>query len=1173
MVLDESLYSKYQLKKLQLKITMTITNTNNVPLIPIVYSLDLSQVLNIKGLTFKDTCTLIKVEQDFFLSLLPNEQAALINSFLSSLDSHFKHGFLNSEDLTILPLVSEFLPSFFNSEYASDITTYINGEKSKETYKWLYNLIILTLYFLCCISLQKIVDNESIDSDLISDFKYKERVLFSRVDASIRHHMRKRGLSLIKNTYIGFDTEFNQVNRLSNSLVSAQLAITSGLSLKVPNTPRYTISSFDVEKNKLHKSKPKSEVFNYSKVETSIQWLLQEISRVKNGSYDESMVILTEGLKTIKGMKYYEADEQTTFNFPRSEIQPYIAIKDTVSLKELLHTATLISTPFLNSMSNTALTLVKDICSRNLTLQNGKDSLLEQLYYHYHDYSKIEELAIASEKQLAVITQVEVPQSEVKGLEANGIGQRCRKRVKRLKLTDEKTRSRELMPDLFTGQQSVNVTSSRYYYLAAHLTAADLTMLSDFALIKEELNIVNGSFVTLRDPLNYCGKKIHIRDTMLLAPGGSKSLARVGMLYGEAFHKITISKENLKDMKSFFANEPEKFIDYALRDALISLKHSLWMDDFNFNLGGRGVPLSLSSIGRRYVKQIWEESKYSGYQVSQKYSLGDVSSTITPKGLNEIREIGFLLPYYIANYKGGRNECFMYGVDTKSNWFDYDLTSAYTTVMSMAGHPDYAECRRLSVPELQNMSNYDVLYSYMIIHADFEFPESTKYPSIPCFVDENCTVFPLKGRAVLTGSEYLLAKAQGCNFVFRDLFLIPFKKLTETKEIKPFNLILKQIQEKRREYPKGTINNLMYKEIGNSIYGSVVRGISNKRKYDTKTKTTQRLSGDELSNPIIASWTTAFIRSIIGECLDSIQQLEGLVVSVTTDGFITNIVDLENKISEKYLFSEFKQIRKLLSDDDTGLELKNEGRGMLAWTTRGQLGIESNIKATTGLQHNVYNSKEDLLVTLTEVFKSDGKTLEYIQSRLRSATEIFKKGGHVTMVYKDQHFRMHFDNKRVIEIPLELIDQTSKTEVGNLFTSHVLLDSKPLKSVSQGENLRYISKLPKIKQYSRYSNFGSPDLKYKKTEDLAVINFIKGIVAEPPMFNLHRLDLKKNKHIVEFIKQYDKNTKISANSIAALKGRAITLKSVPRSKETEEFVKYVKSTFQNFDEENFYRGV
>jgi len=354
------------------------------------------------------------------------------------------------------------------------------------------------------------------------------------------------------------------------------------------------------------------------------------------------------------------------------------------------------------------------------------------------------------------------------------------------------------------------------------------------------------------------------------------------------------------------------------------------MEEFNFNSGGIGVPLSLSSIGRRFVKSNWKENNYPGYQISNKYSLGNVSSTLTPKGLNTVKEIGYVLPFYIANYKGGRNECFMYGIDRTTVWYDYDLTSAYTTVMALIGQPDYKNYRRMSISELEQLSRDEILYSYVIINTDFEFPSDTKYPSIPCYVDENCTIFPLRGKGVLTGAEYLLAKIQGCKLQIKDIHYLPFLTHEEYSGLKPFDSVVRIVQEKRREYPKGTISNLMYKEIGNGIYGSVVRGISDKKKYDTKSKRTQRLLGDDLSNPLLASWTTAIIRSIIGECLHSIHQLEGLVVSVTTDGFITNIPELDQKLSGNYLFGEYKKIRQILSDDHFGLELKSQGQGIIA---------------------------------------------------------------------------------------------------------------------------------------------------------------------------------------------------------------------------------------------------
>jgi hypothetical protein len=38
---------------------------------------------------------------------------------------------------------------------------------------------------------------------------------------------------------------------------------------------------------------------------------------------------------------------------------------------------------------------------------------------------------------------------------------------------------------------------------------------------------------------------------------------------------------------------------------------------------------------------------------------------MTPKGLSSagVIKIGSAIPYYLAAYKGGRNECYMYGVD------------------------------------------------------------------------------------------------------------------------------------------------------------------------------------------------------------------------------------------------------------------------------------------------------------------------------------------------------------------------------------------------------------------------------------------------------------------------------------------------------------------------------
>ena len=93
----------------------------------------------------------------------------------------------------------------------------------------------------------------------------------------------------------------------------------------------------------------------------------------------------------------------------------------------------------------------------------------------------------------------------------------------------------------------------------------------------------------------------------------------------------------------------------------------------------------------------------------------------TPIGLSKFGDLGLKMSLYISNYKGGRNESFMYGVDINNgnSWYDYDLVSAYTTVLFKAGHPDYKQGVRVSKEDLKQMSRDYLIYSYTIIKCNF----------------------------------------------------------------------------------------------------------------------------------------------------------------------------------------------------------------------------------------------------------------------------------------------------------------------------------------------------------------------------------------------------------------------------------------------------------------------
>ena len=211
-----------------------------------------------------------------------------------------------------------------------------------------------------------------------------------------------------------------------------------------------------------------------------------------------------------------------------------------------------------------------------------------------------------------------------------------------------------------------------------------------------------------------------------------------------------------------------------------------------------------------------------------------------------------------------------------------------------------------------------------------------------------------------------------------------------------------------------------------------------------------------------------------------------------------------------------------------------------------------------------------MLEVFTETFHTESKSIEYIQTRLRSAKDIFKHGGHVTMLFKDQQFRMHFDNKRLL-ISDSVISNSNSNSNSNPI-EEILLDSKPLISVSQGENLRFISKLPKVKQYQKYSNTGIVANKYNQNEDLVIKNFVKALLTTPPMFKLHRVGLENYKDIVAFIKGFKPNLKIDVNAIAVLKNRSLKRKSVPRTIHCEAFIQYLLVKFKDFEVDSFFRG-
>lgn len=108
--------------------------------------------------------------------------------------------------------------------------------------------------------------------------------------------------------------------------------------------------------------------------------------------------------------------------------------------------------------------------------------------------------------------------------------------------------------------------------------------------------------------------------------------------------------------------------------------------------------------------------------------------------------------------------------------YDYDVTGAYPTAMSMLDYPDYKQLIRVRDVDFSELQlPYELMKCYSGFKVEFNFPTSVAYPNIPVSLDESNVIFPSSGTSYCTGIELLLAQKLGCTLRILDGVVIPFK--------------------------------------------------------------------------------------------------------------------------------------------------------------------------------------------------------------------------------------------------------------------------------------------------------------------------------------------------------------------------------------------------------------
>ncbi|KAG0632674.1 hypothetical protein HOY80DRAFT_1116255 [Tuber brumale] len=327
--------------------------------------------------------------------------------------------------------------------------------------------------------------------------------------------------------------------------------------------------------------------------------------------------------------------------------------------------------------------------------------------------------------------------------------------------------------------------------------------------------------------------------------------------------KLDISQKIKENMDLFKKNHIEKFKEYAMRDSLITLIHSLFMNEFAIRLGSASFPVTLGGLAEKYIDDLDYDDVFDKeiqkFQNSQNTSLDTLAySNSHSDSTLEAKKRNFVV---VKDLMDALN---------KENSFvqeHQELSEISPAVMSMINNPDYKNIDRID--QNTNIDNLNLVDSYSALRVNFNLPSNIKFPPIPVNLNK-LTIYPLQGESLITGLEYISARnilnsalKQICDndsklleslkkqFFIKVIsgVMIPFKP----NGYKPFFNVINELQANRRKHPKKSALERIYKDLGNMLYGKTVAGINNNRKYDARYRMMKPTTGGHLTNPIIGA--------------------------------------------------------------------------------------------------------------------------------------------------------------------------------------------------------------------------------------------------------------------------------------------------------------------------------
>jgi hypothetical protein len=496
---------------------------------------------------------------------------------------------------------------------------------------------------------------------------------------------------------------------------------------------------------------------------------------------------------------------------------------------------------------------------------------------------------------------------------------------------------------------------------AGHWTRADLSAMADYGEIKNEFDAVRKTYVSFKPfAATFTQKDRHVRkfkvrlmDTMLLSPGPNSKLEELGRLYGLSKFETGCKEIDgelvpyISRMDLYLADHPAEFETYALRDAEICALHVQKMMKFardDLGLDFRNPPLTLGAMAVKFLLKHWKDQgveigKVNGFVVREtKFYNQDRQEYETRKWEEPNPNVEIHRALSELAFYGGRNETFWYGPTPTGDFREFDIAGAYTTALSSLQILDYSKARCSTDPHDYHVDQVG------FARLKFRFPAGFRHPSLPVMADDQRgLIYPLSGTTYATSPEIALALHLGAEIEILHGVVIPW--VIQMKSVRPFESVISELNNRRRQYPDKSFENAMYKQLGNSLYGKTCQGIKGKKAYNTRTDEHDEIGESGITNIFIAAYITGLIRTLLSELIAEIPD-RYFIVSATTDSIITNCPLAEIPMTGPAA-THLRRVRKRLARLDASgrtkadlLDVKSRTAQLLSWRTRGIATLE-----------------------------------------------------------------------------------------------------------------------------------------------------------------------------------------------------------------------------------------